>query len=712
MKKSQGLKVEALLTHGQAPESKIRWRNLRVKNFEKEVEFPDFWSETAVEITSNKYFRKKGNKSNSPTEKSLKELVGRVVEAIGSSAKSQKYFNSDKDLKNFLLEIKHIVYHQMGAFNSPVWFNVGLYESYGLKSESEHWAFDFKSKKIKAVENAFERPQCSACFIQSIDDSIEGIFELARNEARLFKYGSGTGTNFSSLRSKYEVINAGGTSSGLISFLEVLDKGAGAIKSGGTTRRAAKMVILDDDHPELIEFIDWKLEEEKKAQALIRAGYSADYEGAAYKTVSGQNSNNSVRISNDFMKTLKNKGKWSLKSHLTGKNLRNFPAGEIWGRLVKAAWSCADPGLQFKDTINDWHTCADTDPIRASNPCSEYLFLDDSACNLASLNLVKFFDETGKFDLEKYLHVSRLLFIAQEILVDYSSYPTQLIAQNSHDFRPLGLGFANLGSLLMRLGYAYDSEEGRDWASLLTAIMTGQAYKTSAEISHFKSPFPGFRKNRNSMLKVMKKHQSALSHISFSHIPSSLKGNLESIWQDVLKMGSQYGFRNAQASVIAPTGTIGLMMDCDTLGIEPDFSIFKHKILSGGGSLTLINQAIAPALKTLGYDETKRSELLKSLEQNKSIQGLISEPKHLKVFETATGTPRLKSESHLLMMAAVQPFVSGAISKTVNLPEKATPEDISDLYKKAYELGLKAVAIYRDNSKSSQPLQNIECLDC
>lgn len=711
MKKMKGLSVQSLLTGGKDPERNLHWKKVRIKNFKDEVEFPDSWSETAIEITAGKYFRRKGAKTDSPCESSLKELVGRVTQAIGKTAKSQKYFASDRDLKNFLMEIKYIVYHQMGAFNSPVWFNVGLFESYKLKSSSEHWAYDFKTKKIKAVENAFERPQCSACFIQSIEDSIEGIFELARNEARLFKYGSGTGTNFSSLRSKYEDISVGGTSSGLISFLEVLDKGAGAIKSGGTTRRAAKMVLLDDDHPELIEFIDWKLEEEKKAQALIKAGYPSDYEGPAYKTVSGQNSNNSVRISDAFMKAMETKSKWALKSHVTGETLREFPAGEIWGRLVRAAWSCADPGVQFKDTINQWHTCADTALIRASNPCSEYLFLDDSACNLASLNLVKFFDEKGDFELEKFLHVSRILFIAQEILVDYSSYPTFRIAQNSHSFRPLGLGFANLGSLLMRMGHGYDSEEGRAWAAILTALMTGQAYKTSAELAQVKGSFQGFNKNKRTMLKVMKRHESALIEIPYSYLPKSLEMAAKDLWKDVITLGKKFGYRNAQATVIAPTGTIGLMMDCDTLGIEPDFSIFKHKVLSGGGSLTLVNQAIEPALKKLGYGDTQIKSLLMSINENKSIRGLVQED-HLRIFATATGTPRLRPEAHVLMMGAVQPFISGAISKTVNLPESATPDDISRTYQLAYELGLKAVAIYRDNSKGSQPLQNIECLDC
>ncbi len=709
MKKLNGLSVTPLLTQGQDPEKKIRWKNIKMK--EHEYEFPDFWSSTAVEITASRYFRRKGSHSDSEWETSLKQLVGRVTKAIGKTAAQQKYFSTPKDLQIFLKELRHIVYYQMGAFNSPVWFNVGLFESYKLKSFGEHWAYDFITKKIKPIANVFARPQCSACFIQSVDDSIESIFELARNEARIFKYGSGTGTNFSSLRSKYEEISAGGTSSGLISFLEVLDKGAGAIKSGGTTRRAAKMVLLDDDHPELIEFINWKWEEEKKAQALIKAGYSSAYEGPAYKTVSGQNSNNSVRISNRLMESVEKKLKWSLKSQLTGQTLREFSAEEVWAKLIRAAWSCADPGVQFKDTINEWHTCPVSDSIRASNPCSEYLFLDNSACNLASLNLIHFFDEKGNFQIEKYLHVSRILFIAQEILVDYSSYPTELIAQNSHDFRPLGLGFANLGSLLMRLGLGYDSEKGRAWAGYLSALMTGQAYKTSAEMAQFKGSFKGYKKNQKAMMKVIQKHQAALDKIDYSHLPDSAQLSTEKLWHETLYLGRQFGFRNAQATVIAPTGTIGLMMDCDTFGIEPDFSLSKHKILAGGGSLTLINQALAPALKKLGYQTNQIEKIIKNVNENKSIQGMI-EDDQMFIFATATGTPRLSPESHLLMMSAVQPFISGAISKTVNLPESAQPEDISNVYKLAYRLGLKAIAVYRDHSKSSQPLQSIECLDC
>lgn len=708
--KSKGLKVERLLSSGKETFSAVQWKKVKLKNQDGEAVVPSFWSETAAEIIASKYFRKKGS-GDTPFETQLQELVERVLKSLKKTAAVQKYFATPKDLNNFIEELKHIIVYQMAAFNSPVWFNVGLSDTYKLKSPGEHWAWDFKSKKIKPVYDIFSRPQCSACFIQSVDDSLEGIFDLVRNEAKLFKYGSGTGTNFSSLRSKYEEISVGGTSSGLISFLEVLDKGAGAIKSGGTTRRAAKMVILDDDHPELPEFIDWKVEEEKKAQALIRAGYSADFEGPAYKTVSGQNSNNSIRISNRFMKALENNEKWPLKSHVTGKVLREIPAGEVWSRISRAAWACADPGLQFTDAINEWHTCSSTAPIRASNPCSEYLFLDDSACNLASLNLIKFFDAEGNFLEDTYLHVVRLMFIAQEILVDYSSYPTLQIAQNSHDYRPLGLGYANLGSLLMRLGIAYDSDKGREWVSVLTALMTGQAYKTSAEIAKVKGPFAGYKKNKKAMLAVMQKHHKAVEGLAFSHVPGIYEARVREVWSDCLALGAESGYRNAQATVIAPTGTIGLMMDCDTFGIEPDFSLFKHKVLVGGGSLTLVNQAVKQALHFLQYNPHQVAEILRRMNEQKSIRGLVK-AEHEKIFETAAGSPRLQAEAHILMMAAAQPFISGAISKTVNLPESAAPEDIAKLFKLAWCSGLKAVAIYRDNSKGSQPLLNIECLDC
>lgn len=698
-----------------------RRSHLKIKNHFKKTplrwktvnggEFPDFWSETACEIVASKYFRKTGTKRTAKKETSLKQLLDRVLLALDKTAQQQKYFQAPQDRRNFIEGLQHLIVQQKAAFNSPVWFNVGLFEKYGLHSEGEHWAYDFKKNKFKSIQNIFARPQGSACFIQSIDDSLDGIFNLVKNEAKLFKYGSGTGTNFSSLRSRYDGINVGGTSSGLISFLEVLDKGAGAIKSGGTTRRAAKMVLLDDDHPELMEFIKWKWEEEQKALALIQAGYSSDFEGAAYKTVSGQNSNNSVRFSDQFMHTLEKKEMWALKSRSEGRVVRSLPAQEIWSKLTQAAWSCADPGVQFSDTINRWHTCPRTAPIRASNPCSEYVFLDDSACNLASLNLVHFFNEEGEFLLEDFRSAVRLLFIAQDLLVDYSSYPTEAIAQNSHAFRPLGLGFANLGSAMMRLGISYDSDEARSWASLISAVMTGQAYLTSTELAENKGAFQGFRKNRGAMLNVMNLHAQAVKNLDVGPHFKKLQSVALEIWQQVLVNGKKFGFRNAQATVIAPTGTIGLMMDCDTLGIEPDFSLFKFKKLAGGGGLTLVNQSVRRALEKQALPAKQVDEILSGMMKKNSLKGLI--PPHLEsVFLTANGEFQLRAEAHLKMMAAVQPFISGAISKTVNLPESATPSQISDVFLQAWKMGLKAVAVYRNNSKGSQPLQTIECLDC
>ncbi|MFN9068304.1 MAG: vitamin B12-dependent ribonucleotide reductase [Bdellovibrionales bacterium] len=703
--RKKGLRIEPLFEKMGKSLPPIKWVKKGVH------EFPDFWSETAAEIVASKYFRKTGKTSKATQETSLKQLIHRVLVALEKTAKVQKYFASSLDLKNFLSELRHLIVYQKAAFNSPVWFNVGLWEVYKAESSGEHWAYDFKSKKIRKVHNIFERPQCSACFIQSVDDSLEGIFELVKNEAKLFKYGSGTGTNFSTLRSKYDEISVGGTSSGLISFLEVFDKGAGSVKSGGTTRRAAKMVLLDDDHPELLEFISWKSEEEKKAQTLIKAGYSSDFEGPAYKTVSGQNSNNSVRFSNDFMKALVENKKWFLRSRIHGKKVREIQAKEIWSKLSQAAWSCADPGVQFSDTINEWHTCSTTAPIRASNPCSEYLFLDDSACNLASLNLIHFFDQNGKFKSSDFEQAVKVMTIAQEILVDYSSYPTQKIAQNSHDCRPLGLGFANLGSVFMRQGLSYDSDEARSWASVISSLMTAKAYATSAEISESRGAFHGFKKNKSKMLKVIGKHLKASQKIHNFIDNIEISQRACEIWKTAMKNGQKHGFRNAQVTVIAPTGTIGLMMDCDTLGIEPDFSLIKFKKLAGGGSLKLINSAVKQALIKKGYTEVQAEEIEKKFLASGSIKGLI--PVELEsLFKTANGDFPLSGISHLKMMQAVQPFISGAISKTVNLPQAATPQDISEIFLTAWRLGLKAVAVYRDNSKGSQPLQTIECLDC
>lgn len=703
---------------GKKPESMFKWKKVdsEIRNRKgeiffamKNVEAPEGWSQLAIDIAANKYFRKVGV-PGTKHEKSIKQLVERIVSAISVSALKQGgYFSSKKDADTFSKELKYILFSQRGAFNSPVWFNAGLFESYKISSPSEHFAWDEKKKNVFATHNAYERPQCSACFIQSVDDSIESIFELAKTEAKLFKYGSGTGTNFSKLRSRHEFTSSGGTSSGLLSFLEVLDKGAGAIKSGGTTRRAAKMVVVDIDHPEVMEFIDWKMREEQKAHILIAAGLSPEFEGEAYKTVSGQNANNSVRVSDVFMKAVEQNKFWKLKGRMTGETLKEIPAAEVWKKINHAAWICADPGVQFHNTINKWHTCPKTDVINASNPCSEYMFLDDSACNLSSINLAKFLnEEDGSFDFESFIHTARTLFVAQEILVDYSSYPTEKIAQNAHDYRPLGLGYANLGSLLMRKGIPYDSDEGRAWAAALTSLMTGVAYLTSSEIARAKGSFAGFKKNKSSMIKVMKMHEKALKKVAWSYLPQGLETVVKNLWKGVIYNGAKHGYRNAQASVLAPTGTIGLLMDCDTTGIEPDFSLIKFKKLVGGGEIQIVNQAVQSALKILDYSSQEITSILKHIEEHNTVVGCEEiRNEDIAIFDCATGVLGqrvLSAESHVKMMAAVQPFISGAISKTVNLPNSATEEDISNIYFLAWKLGIKAVAVYRDGSKQSQPL--------
>lgn len=702
---------------GKKPESLFKWKkvNCIIRNskgetfFEmKNVEAPAGWSQLAIDIAASKYFRKAGV-PRTKHEHSLKQVVDRIVNAIvGSSLKQGGYFATKKEAEVFAKELKYILFSQRGAFNSPVWFNAGLYEAYKVQSPSEHFAWDEKKKKIVATDNAYVRPQCSACFIQSVDDSIEGIFNLAKTEAKLFKYGSGTGTNFSGIRSRYELTSAGGTSSGLLSFLEVLDKGAGAIKSGGTTRRAAKMVVVDVDHPEIIDFIEWKMKEEQKAHMLIAAGLDPEFEGEAYRTVSGQNANNSVRVTDAFMNAVEQNKKWKLKARLTNETQKEIPAVDIWKKITHAAWVCADPGIQFHDTINRWHTCSQTDEIHSSNPCSEYMFLDDSACNLASVNLVNFLNQDGTFDFEAFIHTARTLFVAQEILVDYSSFPTEKIAQNSHDYRPLGLGYANLGSLLMRKGIPYDSDEGRAWAAGLTALLTGVAYLTSSEIARAKGPFNGFRKNKIPMMKVIKNHEKALKSIPWDLLPDGLEDAAKTLWKGVIYNGEKHGFRNAQATVLAPTGTIGLLMDCDTTGIEPDFSLVKFKKLAGGGEIQIVNQAVPVALKTLEYTPEEITAVLDYIENHNTVVGCPEiHGEDIPIFDCATGIVGqrvLSPQSHVKMMAAVQPFLSGAISKTVNLPNAASEEDISNIYFLAWKLGLKAVAIYRDGSKQSQPL--------
>jgi ribonucleoside-diphosphate reductase alpha chain len=677
----------------------IRGADGQVYFAKKNVKAPKEWSATAIDIAASKYFRK-----TVKAENSIFALIERLAKGFETAARNSGLFHSTSEVKSFTEELKYILLSQKAAFNSPVWFNLGLKEAYKLSSDSEHFFWNKKLKKVTAVNDAYLHPQTSACFIQSIEDSLESIFDLVKSEAKLFKYGSGSGSNFSKLRGKNEMLSSGGHSSGLLSFLEVLDKAAGAIKSGGTTRRAAKMVCVDLDHPEIEDFINWKSKEEKKARALIAAGYSADLDGETYKTISGQNANNSVRVPDSFMKSLGKNKTWKLRNRHDAGVYKEMSADDLWKEICQAAWDCADPGLQFDDNINSFHTCSNTDKIRASNPCSEYMFLDDSACNLASLNLVKFLDAGQNFKLEEYIHCIRTIFLAQECLIDHSSYPTEKIAENSHQYRPLGLGFANLGSFFMRMGLAYDSEEARAWAGFLTAVMTGVAYETSADMAKQVGAFSGFKKNRPAMLKVMKKHQKGLARIEWSLLPESYHDAAVEVWKSVLAKGERHGFRNAQSTVIAPTGTIGLVMDCDTTGIEPDFSLIKNKKLSGGGYLKIVNQSVGFALEKLGYLPKEVEKILVQLEETGSVLKTDIKPEHHSVFSCATGDLSLSPSAHLKMMAAVQPFISGAISKTVNLPAESTVEDISETYKQAWQLGLKAVALYRDGSKFVQPL--------
>ncbi|MCC2679210.1 MAG: ribonucleotide-diphosphate reductase alpha subunit [Pseudobdellovibrio sp.] len=709
MKKSRpDLFTNKYITNGEKAErhfpakshdSEIKGADHEIYYAKKNVKAPKDWSATAIDIAASKYFRK-----TVKSENSIYALVDRISQGIQTAAKNSGLFSNAKQVQSFREEIKYILLSQKAAFNSPVWFNLGLKEAYGLSSASEHFFWDQKLKKVVSIKDAYLHPQTSACFIQSIEDSLESIFDLVKSEAKLFKYGSGSGSNFSKLRGKNELLSSGGHSSGLLSFLEVLDKAAGAIKSGGTTRRAAKMVCVDLDHPEIQEFINWKAKEEKKAQALISAGYSADLDGETYKSISGQNANNSVRVPDRFMKLLGQNKTWKLRNRHDAGVYKEIPADSLWKEICEAAWECADPGLQFDDNINKFHTCAETDKINASNPCSEYMFLDDSACNLASLNLVKFLDNKQNFLLEEFIHCVRTIFIAQECLIDHSSYPTKKIAENSHNFRPLGLGYANLGSFFMRMAIPYDSEEARAWAGFLTAIMTGVAYETSAQMAKMTGPFAGFKKNKSSMLKVMRQHQKGLSGIDWKHLPSAFKLSASDIWKSAIQSGEKFGYRNAQATVIAPTGTIGLVMDCDTTGIEPDFSLIKNKKLSGGGYLKIVNQSVSVALEKLSYRPEEIEKILIQIEETGSVLKSDIKDEHKNIFACATGDLALPPSAHLKMMAAVQPFISGAISKTVNLPAESTVEDVSETYRQAWMLGLKAVAIYRDGSKFVQPL--------
>ncbi|HEX8332354.1 MAG TPA: vitamin B12-dependent ribonucleotide reductase, partial [Segetibacter sp.] len=786
------------------------------------VEVPRQWSQIATDILAQKYFRKAGVPQQDGTlgrETSAKQVARRMANCWRVWGERNGYFASEEDAKVFYEELVYSILNQACVPNSPQWFNTGLHESYGIKGKPQgHYFVDQKDGKLKKSTSAYERPQPHACFILSVEDDLVnegGIMDLWVREARIFKYGSGVGTNYSNIRGEGEKLSGGGTSSGLMSFLKIGDRAAGAIKSGGTTRRAAKMVCLDLDHPEIVDFIDWKVEEEKKVAALIAAGYASDYEGEAYKTISGQNSNNSVRIPNEFFDKLEKGEDWELKARTDGRTMRKIPARELWNKISYAAWRCADPGAQYNTTINEWHTCPKGGEIRASNPCSEYMFLDNTACNLASVNLRQFFDgDNNQFDVEGFEYTCRLWTVVLEISVLMAQFPSKEVAQLSYEYRTLGLGFANLGSMLMVSGIAYDSEEARGIAGAISAIMTGVSYKTSAEMAGILGAFVKYEENKEDMLRVMRNHRLAAydadsyeklslkpQGIKATYCPDYLLRAACKAWDDAVELGEKNGYRNAQTTVIAPTGTIGLVMDCDTTGVEPDFALVKFKKLSGGGYFKIINQSVPLALKNLGYNEKEVDSIIKYAvgsgtfdgapyinPQTLSEKGFIADEskklsesvksafeigfvfnrftlgdaclqrlgfteeeysdwnfnllealgysdeeieaandyicgtmtvegapflrdEHLSVFDCANkcgkkGERFIHAHGHIRMMGATQPFISGAISKTINLPHEASVDEIADCYLLSWQLGLKANALYRDGSKLSQPLSN------
>ena len=787
------------------------------------VEVPKQWSQIATDILAQKYFRKAGVPQADGSlgrETTAKQVAHRMAHCWKVWGERYNYFASEKDATIFYDELVYSILNQACVPNSPQWFNTGLHEVYGITGKPQgHYYVDPKDGQLKKSTSAYERPQPHACFILSVDDDLVnegGIMDLWVREARIFKYGSGVGTNFSSIRGEGEKLSGGGTSSGLMSFLKIGDRAAGAIKSGGTTRRAAKMVCLDLDHPEIVTFVNWKVEEEKKVAALIAAGYPSDYEGEAYRTVSGQNSNNSVRIPNSFFKVLDANGDWELKARSDGRTMKTVKAKELWEQINYAAWRCADPGTQYDTTINEWHTCPEGGPIRASNPCSEYMFLDNTACNLASVNLRQFFDESdNSFNVAGFEHTCRLWTVVLEISVLMAQFPSQEVAQLSYDYRTLGLGYANLGSMLMVSGIAYDSEAARGIAGAITAIMTGVAYKTSAEMAGFLGAFDRYEENKNHMLRVMRNHRAAAydatdayegieikpQGINAKYCPDYLLKAATRAWDDAVQLGEKYGYRNAQTTVIAPTGTIGLVMDCDTTGVEPDFALVKFKKLSGGGYFKIINQSVPQALRNLKYSEEEITNIVNYAKGHATLKGApyineetlsakgflpaeieklnaamasafeigfvfnvytlgvtclerlgftadqyhdfgwsllealgfsdeeidaaniyicgtmtvegapLLKEEHLPVFDCANkcgqiGQRYIHAHGHIRMMAAAQPFLSGAISKTINLPNEANMEEIADSYRLSWELGLKACALYRDGSKLSQPLSN------
>ncbi|MGV3605718.1 MAG: vitamin B12-dependent ribonucleotide reductase [Planctomycetaceae bacterium] len=676
---------------------------------QKDVEIPANWTQLATNVIVSKYFY--GENGTSERENSVKQLIHRVTRTIADWGIDDGYFASEEDGERFYRELTWLCVNQHGAFNSPVWFNVGLHAQYGVSGAKCNWRWNPETMDVEQPENPYEYPQGSACFIQSVDDNMEDIMRLATSEAMLFKFGSGTGTDLSTLRSHREKLSGGGHPSGPLSFMRVYDQIAAVVKSGGKTRRAAKMQSLKVWHPDVLDFIECKWKEERKAHVLIeKGGYESNFNGEAYSSILFQNANLSVRLTDEFMEAVEKNQKWT--THWitdTSKEGPTYEARWLLGRMAECAWQCGDPGVQYDTTINRWHTCPNSGRINASNPCSEYMFLDNTACNLASINLMKFRDaETGKFNVDRFKAACRLYFIAQEILVDHASYPTDDIARNSHMFRPLGLGYSNIGSLIMADGLPYDSEGAYGLCGSITALLHGSANLASAEMAAVVGPFEGYALNREPMLRVMQMHRDAVEEINPAG-PTYLQDAARELWDNVLALGKKVGFRNAQATVLAPTGTISFMMDCDTTGIEPDIALVKYKQLAGGGMLKIVNGTVPLALAKLGYDDPTIQGIVKHIDQNDTIEGAPDlQEEHLAVFDCAfkpaNGVRSINWRAHCLMMAAAQPFLSGAISKTVNMPNDVTPADIAEAYAWGWKLGLKALAIYRDGSKQSQPL--------
>jgi ribonucleoside-diphosphate reductase alpha chain len=741
-KKAPGLTVRRFFTKaGVSPYEEIEWekRLAQITDskggiiFEqKDVEVPKDWSMTATNIVASKYLH--GQVGTPERETGVRQLVSRVAETIRNWGLSQGYFRTPEDGATFHDELVHLLIRQYAAFNSPVWFNVGC-DRIEPNSDGQNWHWNSTTNRVEFGVTGYTKPQCSACFINSVHDSLDSILTLAKTEGMLFKWGSGTGSNLSPLRSSNETLSGGGTASGPLSFMKGFDAFAGVIKSGGKTRRAAKMVILNVDHPDIVEFIECKSKEEAKAHALVSLGYDGSSPDAeAYSSIFFQNANNSVRVTDDFMYAVLRDADFSTRAVKDGQPVRTFKAKDLLFKISDATWRCGDPGMQYDTTVNRWHTSKNTARINASNPCSEYMFLDDSACNLASMNLLKF-APNGTFDVEAYRHAVDILITAQEILVDNAGYPTEMIMKNSHDYRPLGLGYANLGALLMACGLPYDSDGGRDYAACVTAIMCGEAYLQSSRIAELCPPLvpiteptkkgladtnlgsntmpggacPGFYINREPFLDVIRMHRASVNNINKNNIPSALYEGSKACWDEALASGEKHGYRNSQVTVLAPTGTIGFFMDCDTTGIEPDLALVKYKKLVGGGMIKIVNNTVPTALFKLGYTHDQTDAIVSYIDATGTIEGApLVKDEHLPVFDCsfkpAKGTRSIAYMGHLKMMAAAQPFISGAISKTVNLPESASVEEISEAYLQAWKLGLKAVAVYRDGCKKSQPL--------